>query len=44
MPQEEIDPQPVAPEDYALVVELLDSENGEELKEKDYARVPGTAS
>ena len=34
MPQEEIDPQAVAPEDYALVVELLDSENGEELKEK----------
>ena len=34
VPQEEIDPQAVAPEDYALVVELLDSENGEELKEK----------
>ena len=33
-PQEEIDPQEVAPEDYALVVELLDSETGEELKEK----------
>ena len=34
IPQDEIDPQAVAPEDYALVVELLDSENGEELKEK----------
>ncbi len=28
------DPDAVAPEDYALVVELLDSETGEELKEK----------
>jgi hypothetical protein len=30
----ESDPDAVAPEDYALVVELLDSETGEELKEK----------
>ena len=30
----EADPDAVAPEDYALVVELLDSETGEELKEK----------
>jgi hypothetical protein len=30
----EVDPEAVAPEDYALVVELLDSETGEELKEK----------
>lgn len=31
---ETADPDAVAPEDYALVVELLDSENGEELKSK----------
>ena len=31
---EKADPDAVAPEDYALVVELLDSENGEELKSK----------
>jgi hypothetical protein len=30
----EVNPDAVAPEDYALVVELLDSETGEELKEK----------
>ena len=30
----DVDPEAVSPEDYALVVELLDSDTGEEVKEK----------